>query len=1124
MMVFFVSQCEKNALAKTRRVLDAFANRIGDNTWQTVITNEGLQAVRKLLRKTASKSTAVSCHWIRSRSRSEFLWVVGNRNKFNSEGVVPVNFTQKNILQTAQENAWHFTGSIQAMAALAALLHDLGKSTLGFQNKLFKQTTQGDPYRHEWLSLKLFSYLIKGCTTDEEWLARFTQLDSYLAANPYTDKELAYEEKDSTNLAEMPPLAQWLAWLIVSHHRLPPLEKVFYDWKEVEAIKQGHTRKLNTTQQKFYSGLEAVDFWVKTPKALAETSKKQQETFWQISTPVIYSPAWQAGLKRWASKALKTPQLMQLSSESSKEKTAISNPFLMHLSRLALMLADHNYSSLAPESNQRLTGSPEFAQLAANTDSKAGEVKQSLDEHLLGVAKFAANLAWKLPIIANELPKLEKQRSLEKDTKIDRFKWQNKAYKLANDVQKTSEDNGFFGVNMASTGCGKTLANARIMYGLANKKKGARFTIALGLRVLTLQTGQSLQQNLGLDNDQLATLVGGSAHKNLFDLQTNLEKEANATGSESIESLLDEWLDSEVSYQELDDLQLGTAIESNKAKQLLAAPVVSCTLDHLIQASESKRGGKYIVPMLRLLSSDLVLDEPDDFNQEDLPALARLVHLSGLFGARVLLSSATLPIDMITGLYRAYYAGRVLFNLSQNKQPPKIVCAWFDEKTSKAIEVFTQEEFYKQHQAYVEKRAKFLASQPIKKQAKVLPLELSFNKEQQDGFYSQLGQKLLDEAVNLHKQHKIQGKEANLSIGLIRIANIKNIVNLAQAIYANGQVEESTQIHLVCYHAKQLLILRNRLEQKLDRILKREEASPELIFQHSEISQTIQNSPAKEHIFIVMATPVAEVGRDHDYDWAIVEPSSMRSIIQLAGRVWRHRPNKIAEEANISIMQFNINSLVANNKANLPVFVRPGFESKHNLLKTNNITELISESFLQNINSNARTLKAKNLQPENSLIDLEQQVVADLMNSTTNNFVNAYWEVNEKSKRPLSYRSHTFLSTLSPFRQGKPQESWVVLPNFEQGFSFYSQEQIQLKGLASSVPYDSGFINFELNTNNSAIQPWLTDNLNTALDDLHNFWPDKSKASLAINYATVGLEENEQGWYFNETLGFWRNK
>ena len=30
MMVTFISQCEKKALARTRRVLDAFADRIGD--------------------------------------------------------------------------------------------------------------------------------------------------------------------------------------------------------------------------------------------------------------------------------------------------------------------------------------------------------------------------------------------------------------------------------------------------------------------------------------------------------------------------------------------------------------------------------------------------------------------------------------------------------------------------------------------------------------------------------------------------------------------------------------------------------------------------------------------------------------------------------------------------------------------------------------------------------------------------------------------------------------------------------------------------------------------------------------------------------------------------------------
>jgi len=97
MMVTFISQCRKKALTRTRRVLDAFANRIGDNTWQTVITEDGLIAVKNLLRKTATKNTAVACHWIRSRSRSELVWIVGNRNAFNSAGIVPVNTTSKEL-------------------------------------------------------------------------------------------------------------------------------------------------------------------------------------------------------------------------------------------------------------------------------------------------------------------------------------------------------------------------------------------------------------------------------------------------------------------------------------------------------------------------------------------------------------------------------------------------------------------------------------------------------------------------------------------------------------------------------------------------------------------------------------------------------------------------------------------------------------------------------------------------------------------------------------------------------------------------------------------------------------------------------------------------------------------
>lgn len=55
MLITFVSECKKNALLRTKRVLDAFANRIGERTWQTIITQEGLITVKNLLKKSATK-------------------------------------------------------------------------------------------------------------------------------------------------------------------------------------------------------------------------------------------------------------------------------------------------------------------------------------------------------------------------------------------------------------------------------------------------------------------------------------------------------------------------------------------------------------------------------------------------------------------------------------------------------------------------------------------------------------------------------------------------------------------------------------------------------------------------------------------------------------------------------------------------------------------------------------------------------------------------------------------------------------------------------------------------------------------------------------------------------------
>ncbi len=129
MNILLICECDKRALKETRRILDQFAQRRGERTWQTPITKEGLDTLHRLLRKTARKNTAVACHWIRGLDHSELLWVVGDARRFNAQGTVPTHTTQRNVLRAEDENDWHHLSAISALTALAALLHDLGKAT-----------------------------------------------------------------------------------------------------------------------------------------------------------------------------------------------------------------------------------------------------------------------------------------------------------------------------------------------------------------------------------------------------------------------------------------------------------------------------------------------------------------------------------------------------------------------------------------------------------------------------------------------------------------------------------------------------------------------------------------------------------------------------------------------------------------------------------------------------------------------------------------------------------------------------------------------------------------------------------------------------------------------------------
>lgn len=121
MNILLVSQCTKNALSQSRRILDQFAERRGERTWFTAITLAGLDTLRKMLKQTARRNTAVACHRTGGPDSIELLWIVGDAKQFNALGTVPTNQTASDVLKTKDENDWHSLEMLRLIAGMAAL-------------------------------------------------------------------------------------------------------------------------------------------------------------------------------------------------------------------------------------------------------------------------------------------------------------------------------------------------------------------------------------------------------------------------------------------------------------------------------------------------------------------------------------------------------------------------------------------------------------------------------------------------------------------------------------------------------------------------------------------------------------------------------------------------------------------------------------------------------------------------------------------------------------------------------------------------------------------------------------------------------------------------------------------
>ncbi len=868
-----------------------------------------------------------------------------------------MNSTQKNMLNSQWENDWHYLPVIKALVAVAALLHDWGKATKLFQSKLASSTKLGDPLRHEWISCLLLNALVQQAGNDDEaWM-------QLLMSGQFDESTLkqVVEKNIAKPLEGLPPIAQLVGWLILTHHRLPAL----LDPKpETEQARESLSRMLKS--------LSAT--WNYQNK---NDDKTRLNACFEFPQGLLSQSApWLKQLKKWAEKLLQAQESIHILLDNGAYR------LLLHHARLCLMLGDHYYSSCDADKNWKTD-----LTLIANTD-KDRQPKQKLDEHLVHVSDHALRISQTLSRFAVDMDKAHDIKSLKQKSPKG-YEWQDKAVEkiTAFNKRQDSKTCGWFVVNMASTGCGKTIANAKIMQALSDEAEGLRYILALGLRTLTLQTGDEYRERIGLRNDDLAVLIGSSAIKELHEKAKQDDEKVSYedSGSESLEDLLDEDLD----YADAPTADFLDAIipkykpriaEKNKA--FLYKPVLACTIDHIIAATETTRGGKYILPSLRLLSSDLVIDEVDDFDGKDLIAIGRLIQLAGMLGRKVMISSATIPPGLAIGFFNAYQAGWALH--SHFKQAPsQVVCAWVDEFGAeiqcldKNESILRCQSYHAFHQAFIGKRVTNLLKQPVKRKAYIVRCDdLLASKNTQESLQRQYFAKIKQTAIDLHHQHHTTDAKTGkqVSFGVVRMANIPPGIALTQSLLQDDW-GDAVAPKVMAYHSRQVLLLRHEQEKHLDKVLKRKEkpGKQPQAFDNPVIRDHLDATTAQHVIFILVATPVEEVGRDHDFDWAIIEPSSYRSIIQLAGRVRRHRQESV-EQANIAIMQYNLKALRQDGKS---AYCRPGYENYKSLkLTTHDVCQLVDEAQLNvAINAIPRIQQPKNLQPKQKLADLEHQAI-----------------------------------------------------------------------------------------------------------------------------------------------------
>jgi len=804
----------------------------------------------------------------------KLLWVVGNRDHYGDNGELAIGTTKR---KSAQLPVWAKTAAL--LARTAGLNHDIGKASERFQNKLrsaIKHRTAseplrlGDRIRHEWISLIVFERWRKAMQ-DWEVLKQtkprprlhemFAQFEEH--ANP----DILTPSPDRLGSPALQPIATATAALdlvTLTHHGLLANDHAL----KLSPGKSDHVR----TSDHFND--QPTDTYQRTFNG-AEFPLSLEKQLWSLTKRVTHRG--------------------QDYGEDPEYWRAISL-----IARIAVIAADHEISS-DQESNKAVLPAKAKTRLFANTTKGSRALNQPLDWHLESVSKQAGEWVRRIGRLNgfSGLSQLTRD-TLAEPTDHPDFLWQNDAVATVAGISDDYAGRLIF--NMAGTGAGKTITNLKLAQAATPPGRPCRVSIALNLRSLTLQTAESIQKLGFLEASEIACLIGDS-----FSLAMSKADNEDEDNDETPPGDLEmagygvgegpEWLDPWAKKQK----------HPARVRQFLSTPCLVSTVDYLTQAGEPGRQGHHVKAALRVVSSDLILDEVDNYDSKALVAICRVIMMSALFNRNVIVSSATLSEEVASAITQAYLTGQRMRLTLEGKDKmgrtnyPLQVFLADDSVESEVFGVTSIKEFRANFKDRVHRLMAQVLQKPTYRRAFIQSMDSPENQDD-DSVMTAFARPVITAVNQLHQAHAWQDPASGkwVSFGVVRVANIKPCVELTRLLGQSG-------LHVTAYHAEDLKGRRWLKERQFDGMFSRSRDKCQPI-RDPEIRRIITDSE-KEHIkFVVVATPVEEVGRDHDFDWAVIEPSSAASIVQMAGRVNRHRKIPV-DKPNIAILDRNLRSL-----------------------------------------------------------------------------------------------------------------------------------------------------------------------------------------------------------------------